>query len=147
MKRNIVKIALLGLVAAALTIVPTISRAQDATNTPAATPHKKHNGIIPFQGKISAIDATAQTVTVGKWTLNVTSTTKISNVSTKATVGFSELTVGEAVTGSYKKGTDGTTLNAYSIHVGGQDKHKKKKPTTSEDTSTNAPAVTAPASN
>lgn len=137
MKTNLVKIAMLGLVAAALTFTPTISRAQDATtNTPSATPKK--TGPIPFQGKVVAVDTAAQTLTVGKRTLTITPTTKFLNVTnTTATVTLADLTVGEAVTGSYKTAADGKTLNAYSVHIGGKAKHKKKPaPATSDSTST-----------
>ena len=65
MKSHIVKTTLLGLVAVALTITPTLSRAQDATNAPSATAPKKHSGYIPFHGAVTAVDTGAETVTVG----------------------------------------------------------------------------------
>jgi hypothetical protein len=105
-KNHIAKITAFGLVAAALAVVPTISRSQDAsstTNAPAQTPPKKHHGAIPFHGKVVAVDASAETLTVGKLTLNITSTTKISNATNGEPAILSDIIVGETVGGSYKK--------------------------------------------
>jgi hypothetical protein len=140
MKMNIAKITLLSLVAAALTLNPTISRAQDAsTNAPAASPKKHSTSILPFQGKVTAVDAAAETLTAGKYKLTVVSTTKILNSTNNAPATLSDITVGEMITGSYKKAADGKTLNAYSIHIGTKAvKHKKKKPADDSTTSTNS---------
>jgi len=119
------QIALFSLVTAALLAVPATNFAQDANNTPpAATPAKKHAGI-PFAGKITAVDTTANTVTVaaadGSLTLNVTSTTKITKDKNPATLA--DFAVGDQVAGAYKK--DGDKLNATVLHNGKAGKKKK----------------------
>ncbi len=142
MKSHIAKITSLGLVAVALTLAPTISRAQDdSTNTPSATP-KKHNngGYIPFQGTVAAVDAGAETLTVGKLTINITSSTKILNFTNNSPATLSDVAVGGHVSGSYTKDADGK-LNAHSLHIGTKAKAakaKKKKAAPSSDTSTNS---------
>jgi hypothetical protein len=124
MKKNLLKIALLGLVTAACVAIPTVSRAEDKTTaTPEQTmPAPKKNGL-PVHGKIAAVDATASTLTVGSLTLNVTATTKITKDGKKA--ALADLKEGETVTGYYKK-DDAGKLNATTIHVG--QKGAKKKP-------------------
>jgi hypothetical protein len=134
MKNNLFKIALLGLVTAAFVANPNLVRAADSTNTPAATaPAHKKNGL-PFHGKIAAVDTTAETLTVGSLTIEVTSATKISKDGKKS--ALADLTVGEAVTGYYKK-DDAGKLTATTIHAG--KKAEKMKPATS--------SATAPGSN
>jgi hypothetical protein len=126
-KNHLAKITAFGLVAAALALVPSISRSQDAsstTNAPAQTPPKKHHGAIPFHGKVVAVDTSAETLTVGKLILNVTSTTKISNATNGEPAILSDIIVGENVGGSYKKDAAGQ-LNAQTIHIGVKAKKKK----------------------
>jgi hypothetical protein len=135
MKSHIVKTTLLGLVAVALTLTPTLSRSQDATNAPAATTPKKHSGYVPFHGAVTAVDAGAETLTVGKLTINITSTTKIINMTNNAPATLSDVAVGGTVSGSYVKDADGK-LNAHSLHIGSK-AHSKKKPYTA-NTSTNS---------
>jgi hypothetical protein len=114
------QIALFSIVMAALVAVPAISRAQDTTNQPAATtPAPKKQGL-PFHGKVSAVDTTANTLTVGALTINVTSDTKITKDGQPATLA--DITVGANASGSYKKDAAGK-LNATVIHIGA----KKKK--------------------
>ncbi len=140
MKSNLVKTLSLGLVAVALTLVPTISHAADQTNAPAATPKK--SGYIPFHGVATAVDKNAETLTVGKQVFNIASTTKITYATNNAPALLSDITVGEKVSGSYVKDASGK-LNAHSIHIGTKNKEmtkpaKKKKATTSDSTSTNS---------
>ena len=117
------QIALFSLVTAALIAVPAINFAQDATTPPAASA-KKHAGQT-FTGKITAVDTTANTVTVaaadGSLTLNVTSTTKITKDKNSATLA--DFAVGDQVAGAYKK--DGDKLNATVLHNGKAGKKKK----------------------
>ena len=119
MKKNI---ALIAIAAAALLAVPAITRAQDAAaNSSSATApaHKKAT----IHGKVSAVDATAMTVTVtgkaGDSTYTVTSDTKITKDGAPAT--FADITVGEMIGGTYKK--DGDKMYATKIVIG---KAKKK---------------------
>jgi len=122
MKNNIAKITLFSLIAAALVAVPAVSRAEDSTSTPAAAaPTPKKHGGTPIHGKVAAVDAAAMTFTVGTTTVSVTSDTKITKDGQPAT--FSDITVGAAVAGSYKK-DDAGKLTATSVRVG--EKKKKK---------------------
>ena len=123
MTKNISKITVLGLFAAALVAMPVLSRAE-GTTTP-ATPDqtapakpKKHDAL-PFHGKLSAVDATAKTLTVGTLTLQITSDTKITKDGKPATL--SDGVVGESVGGAYKKTADGK-LDAVTVHFGAKPK-------------------------
>lgn len=114
-------IALSALTVAAWLAAPASASAQDAapTNAPAATaPAKKHG--LPFHGKVTAVDTTAMTVTVGSKTYKVTSATKISKLNQPATLA--DIPVGETITGSYKE-VEGK-LNASTIHIGAPGKNK-----------------------
>jgi hypothetical protein len=119
MKKQIIRLTL-GFFATAIIAAPMLSRAQDAgTNTPAAPPAqtapvkpKKHEGLV-FRGAVSAVDAKAMTLTVGKRTFAVTSDTKITKEGKPAIL--SDIAVGDKVGGAYKKADDGklcaTTIN------------------------------------
>ena len=118
MKKHLVKLSMLAL-AVALIGTPAIVRAQDTgSNAPAGTEapvKKKKGGALPFHGKVASVDTTANTVTVGKLTLNITEKTKIKKDGQAGTI--SDVTVGESIKGAYKKGTDGK-LTAVSISIG-----------------------------
>jgi hypothetical protein len=117
----------LACITAALAAMPAISRADDSTNTPAATPApKKHS--LPFHGKVASVDTAAMTFTVGTMTIGITSTTKITKDGQPAV--FSDITMGEMVRGAYKKDDDGK-MNATLVRIG---EMKKAAPA-----STNAP--------
>ncbi|MGA3284847.1 MAG: DUF5666 domain-containing protein [Verrucomicrobiota bacterium] len=118
MKKQIVKLTL-SLFAAAIVTAPVLSRAQDnGTNPPAAPGQtepakpKKHEGSV-FRGSVSAVDAKAMTLTIGKRTFEVTSETKITKNGQPAIL--SDIAVGDKVGGAYKKTDDGklaaTTIN------------------------------------
>lgn len=128
MKSNIIKITkitCLTIIAAALAAAPAISRAEDSTNAPAAqAPVKKAHGQ-PYHGKVAAVDANAMTFTVGKTTIGIASTTKITKDGKPAV--FSDITVGEYVTGSYKKGDDGK-VTASSVKIGAPKKKNAAAP-------------------
>jgi len=117
MKNQIAKITLYGLVAAALVLTPSFGFAQDATNAPAQSAAPKKHKYTPFHGKVSAVDPTAQTLTVGTLTITITPSTKISKAATGEAATFEDITVGEFVSGAYKKTSDGT-LKATTIHIG-----------------------------
>ena len=131
MKINLAKISLLTLLAAAVVALPVTLRAQDA-NTKApdqAAPAKAKKGSATFHGAVTAVDTKAMTFTVGDKTYNVTSETKITKNGQPATL--SDVTTGETVGGTFKKGADGK-LNAATLHVGvkeGKGEGKKKKDT------------------
>jgi len=102
MKNRLARIACLTLIAAAMAATPAVTFAAD-TNTPAATAPAKKS--LPFHGKVASVDAAAMTFTVGTTTIAVASTTKITKDGKPAV--FSDITVGEAVKGSYKKDGEG----------------------------------------
>jgi hypothetical protein len=129
MKKNISKITVLSLFAAALVAMPALSRAEGAsTNAPASsdqTPAKpKKHGNPPFHGNLKAVDTNAKTLTVGTLTLQVTSDTLITKDGKSATLA--DGVVGELVSGAYKKTNDGK-LNATSVHFGAKVEKKKKE--------------------
>lgn len=129
MKKHLLKLTLLTL-ATALLVVPSL-RAQDSTTTtpapapsapadssaPAAPAPKKHGAGLPIKGKIASIDTTANTITVGKLTLNVTEKTKIRKNGAVSTI--SDLAEGDAVNGYYKKDAEGK-LNLVTLRIGGK---------------------------
>jgi hypothetical protein len=124
------QIALFSLVTAALLAMPAISRAQDTTTNPpaAAAPAAKKHALLPFHGKVSAVDATAGTITVGKLTINVTADTKVTKVTKDGKPAtLADFAAGELAAGAYKK--DGEKLNATVLHNGKADKAGKKKKT------------------
>jgi hypothetical protein len=129
MKKNISKITVLSLFAAALVAMPALSRAEGAsTNAPASsdqTPAKpKKHGNPPFHGNLKAVDTNAKTLTVGTLTLQVTSDTLITKDGKSATLA--DGVVGELVSGAYKKTNDGK-LDATSVHFGAKVEKKKKE--------------------
>jgi hypothetical protein len=146
MKKNVLKITALSLFAAALVAAPATVRAADSTNAPAAgseapTKHKKHQAeVLPFNGKLTAVDQEAKTITVGDRKFEITSECKIMKGGLPATL--SEAVVGEMIGGAYKKNADGK-LTATSVRLGlksdGATK-KKKKAGESTETSTNSAA-------
>ena len=126
MNKSILKFALLSLLAVAVAGTPVALQAQNAsTNAPA----KKHNGPLPFHGKLSAIDNTAKTISLGNETIQITSATKISKAGKPAML--EDGAVGDEVAGSYKKDADGK-LEAVSLRFG-------PKPVVDSGSKTNKP--------
>ena len=123
MKKTIAKIAVLSLFTAIMVAVPSFVCAQGATtNAPSSgqsTP-PKHN-IIPFHGKLDAVNTNAMTLTVGNRTFQVTPDTKIFKNGKPATLA--EGVVGEPVRGTYKK-TETGKLEALSVHFGAKGEGK-----------------------
>jgi hypothetical protein len=128
MTKNISKITVLSLFAAALVAMPALSRAEGtSTNAPASsdqTPAKPKHGTLPFHGNLSVVDTKAMTLTVGTLTLQVTSDTMITRDGKLATLA--DGVVGELVSGAYKKTNDGK-LNATNVHFGAKAEMKKKE--------------------
>jgi hypothetical protein len=133
MKTCILKTTVLTLFAVAIVIAPASLRAADSTNAPVAgsevAPKHKHNehSVLPFHGKLTAIDQSAMTVTVGERTFKITSETKIMKDNVPATLA--DGVVGEMVGGAYKKNADGK-LSATTIRFGvasGEKKSTTKK--------------------
>jgi Domain of unknown function (DUF5666) len=132
MNKNIVKTAILTLLASAIIAAPTVSRAQDTTNAPATLDQstnapvkpKKHSGLV-FRGTASAVDTNAMTLTVETRTFVITSETKITKNGEPAVL--SDIVVGDKVAGAYKKSDDGK-LNATTIHDGKKEKKTADEP-------------------
>ncbi len=113
-------IALIAIAAAALIAAPATIHAQDAAKPAATTPAPAKKKGTAVHGAVTAVDATAMTVTVGTKTYNVTSDTKITKDGQPATLA--DVTVGATVSITYKK-DDAGKLTATAIHMG----VKKKK--------------------
>jgi hypothetical protein len=146
MKKTVLKITALSLFAAALVVAPAVTRAQDATNAPTATSeapvkHKRsEHAAVPFNGKLTAIDTNAMTLTIGERTFEITSETKITKDGFPATLA--DGVAGEMTGGAYKKTADGK-LSATIIHFGTKSEgtaKKKKKPAADSGTVTNSTA-------
>jgi hypothetical protein len=128
MKNTIAKITCFTFIVAALVATPAISRADDSTNAPAATPApKKHSNTL--HGKVASVDSAAMTFTVGNSTIAITSETKIFKDGQPAV--FADITAGENVSLAYKK-DDAGKMNATSVRIG-------KKAAKAAATGTNAP--------
>jgi hypothetical protein len=130
MKKHVAKITTLSLLAAAVIAAPALSRAADiSTNAPGSsgqtvTPKPGIHSVIPFHGKVTAVDTNAMTLTIGNLTLQVASNTKISKDGKPAKL--SDGVVGERVQGAYRK-SEGGKLNAVTVHFGARDAGKPKK--------------------
>jgi hypothetical protein len=124
MTKNMSKITILSLFAAALVAMPVLSRAE-GTNAPSASgqtaPAKAKKNNPPFHGNLKAVDTSAKTLTVGTLTLQITSDTKITKDGQPA--ALSDGVVGEPVRGAYTKTADGK-LNAVVVHFGVKPKKK-----------------------
>jgi len=116
--KKIGKLALAGLLAIAVAGMTLTLRAED--KPPAEKKEgekkdaaKKDSG--PFRGKIVSVDKSAQTITVGKRTFQITSTSKISKDGKPATLDH--VKDGEMVGGAFKKSADGK-LNVTTLNIG-----------------------------
>jgi Domain of unknown function (DUF5666) len=117
------QIALFSLVAAAMIGTPAILQAQDAAKPEAAAPaasEGKQGHML--RGKVTAVDTTANTLTIKDQTVNTTSETKILKGKTPATLA--DIKAGDLVGVTYKKSADGK-INATIIHIGGGKKKEK----------------------
>jgi len=128
MKKTILRIAGLSLLATAIALAPTQGLAQEKKKEDAPKGEQKKREGLPLGGKIGAIDKTAKTITVGEKTVQVTSETRIMKAGKPATLD--DAAVGDEVGIYYKKG-DGDKLVALSVRIGpkpeGGKKEKKKE--------------------
>ena len=127
MRTNISKIIVLSLFAAALVAMPALSRAED-TNAAGAScqttqPKLKKLATLPFHGKVGIVDVSAQTLTVGKLTLQITPDTKITKDGQPAILA--DGVAGELVGGAYKKTDDGK-LKAIKVNFGAKGEKKNQ---------------------
>jgi len=135
MKRMILRITTLAILAVAVVGMPALSRADD-TNTPAATaPAATPDQSSPtkFYGTVSAVDTNAMTFTVDDQTYTVTGESQLTKDGKTATLA--DAVVGEPARGSYTKGKDGK-LDVTKVRFGkktggkaggGKAGHKEKK--------------------
>ena len=134
MKTSLFKIGLAGLLAAAIAAVPMQVRAQDSQKP--ATEKKeakaKHR-VLPFHGKLKAVDTTAKTISVGKRTFHITSKTRIFKAEKPATL--EDGVVGEVVSGGFTEDADGklmATKVTFGPKAKGESKKKKAKKSDTE---------------
>jgi hypothetical protein len=135
MRKNIAETTVLSLLVAAMVATPLLAHAQDAnTNAPSSdqtmTPKPKKHGVIPFHGKLVAVETNAMTLTVGNRTFQITADTKIFNNGEPATL--SDGVVGEPVRGAYKK-TEAGKLEAVKVQFGAKTGEKQKTDNSSEN--------------
>ena len=127
MRQRILRFALalvLLVLSAALAIPAQINPGGAITNaTSSAQNTKAQQKLLPFRGKVTAVDKTARTLTVGKRVFNLTKETKLLKGSTDAR--FEEFAVGDLVTGSYTKAPDGRLL-ARKVYLGGKNAPSSK---------------------
>jgi hypothetical protein len=138
MKRAILKITTYTLLAAAMVGAPAWLRAADAdTNAPATS---AASGPTKFYGKVSAVDATAKTFTVGDDTYAIVGESELTKNGKAATLA--DVVVGDPARGTYTKGSDGkldvTKVRFGKAGKGGGKSGKKKKDTSETDTNTPA---------
>ena len=117
MKKNILRIAVFSLLAAAIAVAPTQTLAQEKKDKPAAEKKEmpKADRGIPFGGKIAKLDKTAKTVTVGERVFQINAETKIKKAGKPATLA--DAVVGDEIGGTYTKGDDGQ-LTAKTLRFG-----------------------------
>jgi hypothetical protein len=146
MKLTLPLTALVAILGLAMASTPVKAQAAPATTpAPASTPAPAKAKKTQYSGTLSAIDTTANTITVtstskknGDQTLviAVASTTVIKRDGKKATLA--DFKTGEKATGSYT--TDGTTLTAATLNFRTA---KAKAPKTTTTATTPAPATPA----
>ena len=123
MKSSIVRLGIVGMLAAVLASLPVQSFSQstnkpltqkksaDQTNETAQAEKSSKGG--PFHGKLAAVDKVSKTITVGKRTFQITSETKIKKSGKPATLN--DGVVGETASGYVKPSAEGkliaTTVN------------------------------------
>jgi hypothetical protein len=152
MKNTLITTALVAIVGLAFVGAPMTAQAQttNSTTATAPTPAKKTNKI-NYNGAVTAIDTTANTITVDSKSkkdgdktlvLSVTATTTIKR--DKVTATLADFKVGEKVTGSYVTEASGTLTAAKLTFTTPKAKTPKKPATTTTAATTNAPAATPP---
>ncbi len=119
MIRNLGKLTLMTLLAAAVLGVPMAASAQTNTNSTDTTKVMKSK-LLPFRGKLGSVDKVAKTITLDEKTtpgrtFQVTSETRIMKEGKPATL--EDGVAGEVVRGSYTKNADGK-LEAHTISFG-----------------------------
>ena len=134
MNKCILRACLFGLLVAGITGTSAL-RAQD-TNSAAIEkkPRAMKPGVLPFHGKLKAVDSVGNTITVGEQTIQVTPETKIFKAPGKVGT-LQDGVVGEHVSGAYTK-SEGGKLHATMVRFG----EKEPKTHTKKTETTDAPA-------
>lgn len=114
----------LGLVCA-MAVLSSLATAPAADKPATGDKPKKEGKPLPFNGKLTAVDKTAKTITVGERVFQVTADTKIMKDDKPATLDDGK--VGEQVRGSYKSAEG--KLDAVSIFFGPKAAKPKKTET------------------
>jgi len=130
MKKSILKIVVLSLMATSIALGPTIgfgqeTKKEDAAAGEKATPKegkKGKNGGLPARGKLTAVDKAAKTVKVGERTFHVTTETRIQKTGKPATLN--DAVVGEDAGVFYKD--EAGKLMALSLRFGPAPEGKAK---------------------
>jgi hypothetical protein len=131
MKKTLLRIAVLGLLATAVAIAPSQTFAQEkkdkAGESQDGAKKKKRDGL-PLSGKVAAVDKAAKTFKVGETTLQVNDETQYRKQGGGGSLD--DVKVGEEVGIYYKK--DGDKNIALSVRIGprpegGKGGEKKKK--------------------
>ena len=125
--RNLTKLFLASIVAGALTLA--VAGSAQSTNKAAAerkaSTAEKKPGAHPFHGKLTSIDKSAKTITVGKTNYHVSSETKMKKDGKPATL--EDGVIDEGVTGYVKPNEEGKMV-ASSVNFGGKSGSSTKKP-------------------
>jgi hypothetical protein len=130
MNKSIAKLAFVGLLAAVTAGAPVRMLAEDKPDAEKKVPFagEKKKDLVPFTGKLTAVDKTAKTIKVGERTFQVTSATKIIKAGKPATLD--DAVVGEVVGGAARKTDDGK-MAAITMRFGpkseGDARPRKKK--------------------
>ena len=109
---------------------PGTGAAETKPETKAPVAGAKTQGVIPFRGKVDAVDKNAKTVKVGERVFQITSETRLEKNGKPATLD--DAVVGDEVGGNYRTGDDGK-LNAMMVRFGpkpAMDKPQGGKPGT-----------------
>lgn len=134
MKKNILRIALMSVLAAAIATPvmaqqTNVAKDKSATAKPEPVKAEKKQEGLPFKGTVAKIDKDAKTLTVGDKTFQITSETKIKKAGKDATLESG--VVGEEVALKYKTAADGK-LTALSVRFGPKAEGEMKKTDTGE---------------
>jgi len=115
MKTNMLRIAVGSLIATMVALAPMQGLAQEKKKENPATAEKQQVGLVPFHGKLVAVDKHAKTIKIGERSFQITSETKLSKAGKPATLD--DAVVGDEVGGNYQKNADGT-LSAKLVRFG-----------------------------
>jgi hypothetical protein len=151
MKKTLLKITVLTLLAVGVAGAPALCRAADDTAAPAK---KGKSAGEKFYGPITAVDTNAMTFVVSDQTFTLTSKSEITSAKDDSKATIAEAVVGQPARGTYTKTSDGKNevtkvrfgkkAGGAGAKAGGKSGSKKKKDATTDDSAAPA-APTTPA--